>query len=165
MSLCVVVVVRGEIAVIGGERKKIPFGSLDLVTDCGEMMERGNEVGSGYPNAYLSRGMETLLSMRDIKSYAAVPPFAGQYSRVPLSTTVPSRDFARGKPPYHIPPGIRGTLLLVNGNLLVQDFRHNPSRGIIVIISGIPDGVQVSSDRSRTKIRHPCMTSDIHKDV
>jgi len=47
-----VVVARDESTVVEGEREKMPFGCLGL-TDCEGMMERGNEVGSGYANACL----------------------------------------------------------------------------------------------------------------
>ena len=47
-----VVVVRNERAVVEGEREKMPFGSLGLI-DCEGIMERGNEVGSGYANTRL----------------------------------------------------------------------------------------------------------------
>ena len=46
------VVVKVESAVVEGEREKMPFGCLGLI-DCKGMMERGNEVGSGYANACL----------------------------------------------------------------------------------------------------------------
>ena len=49
--------------------------------------------------------------------------------------------------------------------LLVQDFGRSPSCGIIVIIRGAPDGVQVLSDHNETKIRDPCAASGVHKDV
>lgn len=47
-----VVAVRVESALVEGEREKIPFSCLGL-TDCEGMIERGNEVGSGYANACL----------------------------------------------------------------------------------------------------------------
>ena len=47
-----VVVVRDESAVVEGDREKMPFGSLGLI-DCEGMMERGNDVGSGYANTCL----------------------------------------------------------------------------------------------------------------
>ena len=47
-----VVVVRDESTAVEGEREKIPFGCFGLIDREG-MMERGNEVGSGYANACL----------------------------------------------------------------------------------------------------------------
>ena len=62
-----VVVVRDEIVVVEGEREKMPFDSLGLI-DCKGMMERGNEVGSGYANVCPLREGRMLSSTRDIKS-------------------------------------------------------------------------------------------------
>jgi len=60
-----VVVVNAESAVVEGEREKIPFGCLGLI-DCNGMMERGNEVGSGYANACLLWETEIVLSVKAI---------------------------------------------------------------------------------------------------
>jgi len=70
-----VVVVRDERAVVEGEREKIPFRSLGLI-DCDWMMDRGNEVGSGYANARLLWEPGPL-SMRNVKSCGMISPFEG----------------------------------------------------------------------------------------
>jgi hypothetical protein len=123
-----VVVVRDEIAVVEGEREKMPFGSLGL-TDSGGMMERGNEVGSGYANACLLWGMAALLSMRDIELRTGTLPFEGAiWPRPTFDPPAIARDFAGGKPSRHIPPGIRGTLLLVSGNFAWTLVTSSPYR-------------------------------------
>lgn len=50
-AVCVVVV-RVESAAVEGEREKMPLGFRGLIDSQG-IMERGNEVGSGYANACL----------------------------------------------------------------------------------------------------------------
>jgi hypothetical protein len=87
------------------------------------------------------------------------------WPRPAFGPSVTSRDSTGSKPFRHIPPGMRGTLLSVSGNLLVQELKRNPSRGIIVIIGGVPDRAQVFSDRSKAKICDPCMAGGVHKDV
>jgi hypothetical protein len=49
--------------------------------------------------------------------------------------------------------------------LLVQDLWRNPSRGMTVVSRGASHGIQVLSDRSKTKIRDPCVAGGIHKDI
>ena len=49
--------------------------------------------------------------------------------------------------------------------LLAQDLRRSPSHGMIMTIRGTPDGIQVFSNGGKTKIRDPCATGGIHKDI
>jgi hypothetical protein len=48
---------------------------------------------------------------------------------------------------------------------LVQNLWRCPSRGIIGLIWGLPDGFRALSDRSETKICNSCMARLVHKDV
>ena len=48
---------------------------------------------------------------------------------------------------------------------LVQDLWRSPSRGVIGLIWGPPDGFRILSNRSETKICDSCMARLVHKDV
>lgn len=111
-----VVVVRDESAVVEGEREKMPLGSLGLI-DCEGMMERGNEVGSGYANACLLQVTNVLLSIRDIKTCTVTPPF--ERTIKPSSVFYPfvvTRNFGRSESSRYTPPRIHDILSLVNTN-------------------------------------------------